>query len=158
MGRASKASAVGADVDYGRAGGSAKVVGSVTGGGGRGPRVEVEIDPLTEFEGILAAAEAKQAELATGDAKATGNAPSGEPAAKASGPGLAGLSDAPTAILGEDAAAKVHGALGVRKSGGPRIEVEVDRQEIERDAPAPSPGGPGGPAAKPETGRDDSKK
>ncbi len=135
------------------------MVGSVAGGGGRGPRIEVEVDPLTEFEGILAAAEAKQAGTAiASDAKATGDAASSEPAAKTGGPGLAGLNDAPTAILDQDAAAKVHGALGVRKSGGPRIEVEVDRQEIERDAPDPSPGGPGGPAAKPDAGRDDSKK
>ena len=135
------------------------MVGSVAGGGGRGPRVEVEIDPLTEFEGILAAAEAKQAATAApGDAKAADSSPSSEPVAKAGGPGLAGLSDAPTAILDKDAAAKVHGALGVRKSGGPRIEVEVDRQEIERDAPAASPDGSGGPAAKPDAGRDDSKK
>jgi phage tail-like protein len=159
-GRAGKASAVGAEVDYGRAGGSAKVVGSVAGGGGRGPKIEVEVDPLTEFEGILAAAEAKQAGLATpGDAQAADSPAGSEPAAKPGGPGLAGLSDAPTAILGQDAASQVHGALGVRNSGGPRIEVEVDRQETERDAPAPSPGSSGGPSsAKPDAGRDDSKK
>ena len=147
-----------------------KVTGNVA-GGGRGPRVEIDVDPLTEFEGILAAAEAKLTSSGAGSTAADARS---EPAAgtkspggeadtptpeTAGGRGLAGLSDAPTAILGEDAASRVHGALGVRRAGSPRIEVEIDRQEFERDgASAGSPGEHPGESGKPGSGKDDSQK
>ena len=135
-----------------------KVTGGVA-GGGRGPRVEIDVDPLSEFEGILSAAEAKLG-TPSGAADSVETDSHGEPAPSGGGgKGLAGLSDAPTAILGEDAAAKAHSALGVRRAGSPRIEVEIDKQETERDPdPATSPGDSPGSGGKPGSGRDDSRK
>ena len=135
-----------------------KVTGGVA-GGGRGPRVEIDVDPLSEFEGVLSAAEAKLGTASSAADSAETDSQSTAAPSSGGGKGLAGLSDAPTAILGEDAAAKAHSALGVRRAGGPRIEVEIDKQEIERDPDsAPSPGDSPGSSGKPGSGRDDSRK
>jgi hypothetical protein len=54
----------------------------------------------------------------------------------------------------------VQGSLGDRRAGSPRIEIEVEKHEIERDAPADSgPSlGPDSNKDKGESSKDDSNK